>query len=57
MDVEKLERIKELKEQRKKLDDEIAALTAEVTAEFNSALNGDRKPRKPRAPKQLELPR
>ena len=50
MDVEKLERIKELKEQRKKLDEEIAALTAEVTAEFNSALNGDRKPRKPRAP-------
>ena len=55
MDIEKLDRIKELKEQRKELDVEIAALTVQLTADFKSALHGDRKPRKPRAPKQLPL--
>jgi hypothetical protein len=46
VDVQKLEHIKQLKEQRKALDDEIKALTVELTRDFSAELNGDRKPRK-----------
>lgn len=55
MDVKKLERIKELKDKRKTLDEEIKTLTEQLTADFNTAIHGERKPRKPRAPKQLSL--
>jgi len=44
----KLTRIKELKVQRQKLDEEITKLEAEATAELESVLNAGKKPRKPR---------
>jgi len=45
VNIQKLERIKELKAQRMKLDDEIKTLTLELTAEFTAELHGQRKKR------------
>jgi hypothetical protein len=55
VDVKKLDRIKELKEKRKVLDEEIQALTVELTAAFTAEMYGEKKARKPRVAKQLSL--
>jgi hypothetical protein len=42
---DKLKKIQELRGKRKTLDDEIAKLTTEVTAELQAITRSDRKPR------------
>jgi hypothetical protein len=51
---DKLERIQNLKIDRKKLDEEIAKLTTEVMAELHAITKSNRKPRKSK--QQLPLP-
>lgn len=47
---QKLTQLKQLKEQRSKLDADIKRISEEMTAEMLSVLHSDKRPRKPRTP-------
>jgi hypothetical protein len=52
---DKITRLKELKEQRASLGEQIEKLAAEIADEVSTAVKGNKKSRKPRSPRQLTL--
>jgi hypothetical protein len=52
---DKIARLKQLKEQRTALGEQIEKLAAEIADEVSTAVKGNKKPRKPRGPRQLTL--